>query len=116
MRLKQRVKPTTTTTNVRLQSWLADLILLIVTMGLSLDQPVTEDPKTIGGILSASLPQALGAGMFAIGVLLVNMQIQSARIEATVQSTAQAVEELKNDAKSQLAQLDDRVRALEMNK
>jgi hypothetical protein len=54
--------------------------------------------------------------MFAIGALLVSMQIQAARIEATVQSTAQAIEELKNDAKAQLAQLDTRVRALEMHK
>lgn len=75
-----------------------------------------EGPKTISGVFTSALPAAIAAGMFAIGALLVSMQIQAARIEATVQSTAQAIEELKNDAKAQLANLDDRVRALEMNK
>lgn len=75
-----------------------------------------EGPKTISGVFTSALPAAIAAGMFAIGALLVSMQIQAARIEATVQSTAQAIEELKNDAKQQLSNLDDRVRALEMNK
>lgn len=75
-----------------------------------------EGPKTISGVFTSALPAAIAAGMFAIGALLVSMQIQAARIEATVQSTAQAIEELKNDAKAQLSSLDDRVRALEMNK
>jgi hypothetical protein len=77
---------------------------------------VDEGPKTISGVFTSALPAAIAAGMFAIGALLVSMQIQAARIEATVQSTAQAIEELKNDAKQQLSNLDDRVRALEMNK
>jgi hypothetical protein len=77
---------------------------------------VEDNPKTIGGVFTSALPAAIAAGMFAISALLVSMQIQAARIEATVQSTAQAIEELKNDAKAQLASLDNRVRALEMNK
>ena len=54
--------------------------------------------------------------MFAIGALLVNMQIQSARIEATLQQMAVAVNELKNDYKIQLSDLDKRVRTLEIHK
>ena len=82
----------------------------------SLDQPVADDPKTIGGVFIASLPVAIAAGMFAIGALLVNMQIQSARIEATLQQMAGAVNELKNDSKAQLADLDKRVRTLEIRR
>jgi hypothetical protein len=82
----------------------------------SLDQPVADDPKTIGGVFIASLPVAIAAGMFAIGALLVNMQIQSARIEATLTQMATAVNELKNDSKAQLADLDKRVRVLEIRR
>jgi hypothetical protein len=82
----------------------------------SLDQPVADDPKTIGGVFIASLPVAIAAGMFAIGALLVNMQIQSARIEATLTQMAAAVNELKNDSKAQLADLDKRVRVLEIRR
>jgi hypothetical protein len=67
-------------------------------------------------VFAASLPAALGAGMFAIGALLISMQVQFARVEATVQQMARAVEELKNDSRAELAQLDQRVRALEMRK
>lgn len=77
---------------------------------------MADEPKTASGIWAAALPQALAAGMFAIGALLISMQVQSARIEATVQSTAQAINDLKNDAKQQLSALDTRVRALEMRK
>lgn len=77
---------------------------------------MADEPKSAGSLFVAALPQALAAGMFAIGCLLVSMQIQSARIEATVQSTAQAVNDLKNDAKTQLNALDQRVRALEIRK
>ena len=77
---------------------------------------MADEPKSASGVIAAALPQALAAGMFAIGALLISMQVQSARIEATVQSTAQAINDLKNDARSQLAQLDSRVRALEMRK
>lgn len=75
---------------------------------------MADDPKTVGGVLSASLPQALAAGMVAIGALLVSMQIQQARIEAAVQSMSAAVQELKNDARADIADLDKRVRVLEM--
>ena len=77
---------------------------------------MADEPKSASGVLAAALPQALAAGMFAIGALLISMQVQSARIEATVQSTAQAINDLKNDAKQQLSALDSRVRALEMRK
>ena len=77
---------------------------------------MVDEPKTVGSVLTASLPQALAAGMVAIGALLISMQIQQARIEAAVQATAQAIQELKTDARSQLAELDQRVRVLEMAK
>ena len=75
---------------------------------------MADDPKTVGSVLTASLPAAIAAGLFAIGALLVSMQVQAARIEATVQATAQAVQELKTDARAQLADLDKRVRTLEI--
>lgn len=75
---------------------------------------MADDTKTIGGMFTASLPAVLSGGMFAIGALLVNMQVQQARIETAVQATAAAVQELKNDARSELADLDKRVRVLEM--
>jgi hypothetical protein len=92
------------------------LILSIVTMGQSQDQPVADEPKTIGGVFVASLPAAIAAGVFAIGALLVNMQIQSARIEATLQQLAGSMDELKTDAKAQLNDLDKRVRQLEIRR
>ena len=77
---------------------------------------MADDPKTVGGVLTASLPQALAAGMVAIGALLISMQIQQARIESAGKATAQSIQELKTDARSQLAELDQRVRTLEMAK
>jgi hypothetical protein len=77
---------------------------------------MADEPKTVGGVFVASLPAAIAAGVFAIGALLVNMQIQSARIEATLQQMAESVDELKTDAKAQLADLDKRVRQLEIRK
>lgn len=77
---------------------------------------MADEPKTVGGVFAASLPAALSAGMFAIGALLISLQVQFARVEATVQQMAQAVEELKTDSKTELTQLDQRVRALEMRK
>ena len=73
-----------------------------------------DDKNTVGNILTASLPTALAAGMLAIGALLISLQVQSARVEATVQQMAKAVEELKNDTREQIIQLDQRVRVLEM--
>jgi len=75
---------------------------------------MADDPKTVSGVFAASLPAALAAGMVAIGALLISMQVQSARIEATLVQMAKSVEELKIDARSELADLDKRVRALEM--
>lgn len=77
---------------------------------------MADEPKTVGGVIVASLPAAIAAGVFAIGALLVNMQIQSARIEATIQQMAGSLDELKIDAKAQLADLDKRVRQLEIHK
>jgi hypothetical protein len=77
---------------------------------------MADEPKTVGGVFAASLPAALSAGMFAIGALLISLQVQFARVEATVQQMAQAVEELKTDSKTEITQLDQRVRALEMRK
>jgi hypothetical protein len=99
-----------------LPSSLEGLIPSIVTMEACPDQPMADEPKTVGGVFAASLPAALGAGMFAIGALLISMQVQFARVEATVQQMARAVEELKTDSKAELTQLDQRVRALEMRK
>jgi len=53
--------------------------------------------------------------MIAIGALLISLQVQSARIEATVQQMVRALEELKN-SKAQWNELDQRVRALEIRK
>jgi hypothetical protein len=77
---------------------------------------VTEDPKSVGNVLTASLPAALASGMIAIGALLISLQVQSARIEATVQQMVRALEELKIDSKAQWNELDQRVRALEIRK
>jgi hypothetical protein len=77
---------------------------------------MADEPKTVGGVFAASLPAAIAAGMFAIGALLISLQVQFARVEATVQQMAQAVEELKTDSKTEITQLDQRVRALEMRK
>lgn len=54
--------------------------------------------------------------MIAIGALLITLQVQSARVEATVQQMARAVDELKNDSKAQWSELDQRVRELEIRK
>lgn len=75
-----------------------------------------DSPRTLAEIISASIPAAMSAGLFAIGALLVTMQVQAARIEAAVQQTAQAVQELKTDAKEQLTDLEKRVRVLEIDR
>lgn len=74
---------------------------------------MAEDTKTVSGVFAASLPAALAAGMVAIGALLISMQVQSARIEATIVQMAKSVDELKTDARAEMAELDRRVRALE---
>jgi hypothetical protein len=75
---------------------------------------MADDPKTVSGVFAASLPAALAAGMVAIGALLISMQVQSARIEATIVQMAKSVDELKTDARTEMADLDKRVRALEL--
>jgi hypothetical protein len=75
---------------------------------------MVDEPKSVGDVLAAALPAALAAGMVAIGALLISVQVQSARIEATIVQLAKSVDELKTDARLQLAELDRRVRVLEM--
>lgn len=77
---------------------------------------MADEPKTVASVLTAALPATVAAGMFAIGALLINMQIQAARIEATLQQMAGAMNELKNDYKVQLSDLDQRVRDLEIRR
>jgi hypothetical protein len=76
--------------------------------------PMADEPKTLNDVLAAALPAALAAGMVAIAALLISVQVQSARIEATIVQLAKSVDELKTDARAQLAELDRRVRVLEM--
>jgi len=76
--------------------------------------PVSDDSKNVGTVLTQSLPAALAAGMVAIAGLLISMQVQSARIEATIVQMAKSLDELKVDARAQLTELDQRVRDLEM--
>lgn len=75
---------------------------------------MADQPKTLSDVLAAALPATLAAGMVAIGALLISVQVQSARIEATIVQLAKSVDELKTDARAQLAELDRRVRVLEM--
>ena len=82
--------------------------------GMEVATAMAEEPQSVGGVFSASLPTVLATGMVAIGGLLISMQIQSARIEATVVQMAKSIEELKSDSRSELADLDKRVRALEL--
>lgn len=77
---------------------------------------MTEDPNTIGGAFAASLPAAIAAGLFAIGALLVNIQIQQASTAAGVQQLVKSIEELKTDSKQRLDDLERRVRTLEIQK
>ena len=87
---------------------------MIATMYSMQAAAMAEEPQSVGGVFSASLPTVLATGMVAIGGLLISMQIQSARIEATVVQMAKSIEELKTDSRSELADLDRRVRALEI--
>jgi hypothetical protein len=75
---------------------------------------MVDEPKSVANVLTAALPAAIAAGMVAIGALLISMQVQSARIEATLGQLAKSVEEIKTDARAELADLDKRVRVLEM--
>ena len=82
--------------------------------GMEVATAMAEEPQSVGGVFSASLPTVLATGKVAIGGLLISMQIQSARIEATVVQMAKSIEELKIDARNELSDLDKRVRALEL--
>lgn len=77
---------------------------------------MADEPKTVGGVFTASLPTVISAGMFAIGALLVNIQIHSARTDASIQQLVKSIEELKTDSRAKLDDLDQRVRALEIRR
>jgi hypothetical protein len=85
-------------------------------MDSSLVVPVSDQHDSVGDVFSRALPAAIATGMVAIGGLLISMQIQSARIEATITQIAKNLEELKTDARAELNDLDRRVRALEMRR
>lgn len=77
---------------------------------------MAEENQSLSGLLSAALPSAIAASLFAIGALLVNIQIQQAATQAAVQQLVKSVEELKNDSKQRLDDLERRVRTLEIQK
>jgi hypothetical protein len=85
-------------------------------MDSSLVVPVSDQHDSVGEVFSRALPAAIATGMVAIGGLLISMQIQSARIEATITQIAKNLEELKIDVRAELNDLDRRVRALEMRR
>jgi hypothetical protein len=85
-------------------------------MDSSLVVPVSDQHDSVGDVFSRALPAAIATGMVAIGGLLISMQIQSARIEATITQIAKNLEELKTDARAELNDLDRRVRVLEMRR
>lgn len=75
---------------------------------------MAEENQSLSSVLSAALPSAIAAGLFAIGALLVNIQIQQAATSAGVQQLVKSVEELKTDSKQRLDDLERRVRTLEI--
>lgn len=77
---------------------------------------MTDPNQTVGGVLQAALPSALAVGIVGIGALLVNIQIQQAATGAAVQQLVKSVEEIKNDSKQRLDDLERRVRSLEIQK
>lgn len=77
---------------------------------------VVEPNQSLSGLLAAALPSALAAGLFAIGALLVNIQIQQTATATGVQQLVKSVEELKTDSKQRLDDLERRVRSLEIQK
>jgi hypothetical protein len=85
-------------------------------MDSSLVVPVSDQHDSVGEVFSRALPAAIATGMVAIGGLLISMQIQSARIEATITQIAKNLEELKIDVRAELNDLDRRVRTLEMRR
>lgn len=84
--------------------------------GVVLGLMTEPSPTSLGSLVSAALPSTIAAGLFAIGALLVNIQIQQAATQAAVQQLVKSVEELKNDSKQRLDDLERRVRTLEIQK
>jgi hypothetical protein len=76
-----------------------------------------EEPTTsVGALFAQSLPQVMAIGLVAIGGLLFSMQVSFTRVDANVQQLVKSIEELKTDTKTQMTDLENRVRALEMHK
>jgi len=74
-----------------------------------------EPNKSVGGLFAEAMPQVLSIALVAIGGLLFSMQVSFTRVDANVQQLVKSIEELKTDTKSQMDDLEHRVRALEMN-
>ena len=85
-------------------------------MDSSMVPAVSDQSESVGEIVAHALPAVIAAGMVAIGGLLISMQIQSARIEATITQIAKGLEELKTNSRADLEDLDRRLRALEMRR
>jgi len=62
------------------------------------------------------MPQVLSIALVAIGGLLFSMQVSFTRVDTNVQQLVKSIEELKTDTKTQMTDLENRVRALEMHK
>lgn len=75
-----------------------------------------EPTKSVGALFAQSLPQVMAIGLVAIGGLLFNMQISFTRVDTNVQQLVKIIEELRSDTKTQMEDLERRVRALEINK
>lgn len=74
-----------------------------------------DDPqKSLLETFSEAVPQALAVGLIAIGGLLFSMQVSFARLDANVQQLLKSIEELKTDTRTQMTDLENRVRVLEI--
>jgi len=75
-----------------------------------------EPNKSVGALFTEAMPQVLSIALVAIGGLLFSMQVSFTRVDANVQQLVKSIEELKTDTKSQMDDLERRVRALEVNR
>jgi hypothetical protein len=75
-----------------------------------------DQPKSVGALFAEAMPQVLSIALVAIGGLLFSMQVSFTRVDANVQQLVKSIEELKTDTKTQMTDLENRVRALEMHK
>lgn len=65
---------------------------------------------TTSNAFSQAVPALLAAAVLGLGGLF----IQVAKLDQSVSTVAQDIQELKNDSKERLADLEDRVRQIEM--